>query len=232
MDKAEILRRAKASRANDPAIQANVTQYFEHAQGVLDELHAVGCPSESVGGLRDDYEKSGLPYTAAIPVLAKWLDMVDYEPLQEDIARTLAVPWATPAMPSLLAFFRSLPAGQTTSVDLRWTVGLAISIAAAADSIDQLLDLARNRSYGEARSEIVRALGRFPRDERVFPTLLDLLQDPDIDGAAIEALGKLGDSRATEAIESFLIHPHPWVRNAAKKALARIVRQVGKGRAQ
>jgi HEAT repeat protein len=70
---------------------------------------------------------------------------------------------------------------------------------------------------------VVAALGNMRRArDQVLPTLLTLLDDDDIAGYAIMALGKLKASEARSAIEPFIHHREPWVRKEAKKALDKI----------
>jgi HEAT repeat protein len=52
--------------------------------------------------------------------------------------------------------------------------------------------------------------------------LIDLLDDDEVVGHAIIALGKLKSKKAYPAIERFATHPKAWIRKEAKKALARI----------
>jgi len=60
------------------------------------------------------------------------------------------------------------------------------------------------------------------KNQRAEDVLIDLLDDDEVAGHAIIALGKLKSKKAYPAIKRFLIHPKSWVRNEAKKALAKI----------
>jgi len=68
---------------------------------------------------------------------------------------------------------------------------------------------------------IVLALSRM-KDPRVVPALCGLLDDDDVVGHALIALRRLRAREAVPAIEGCLGHPQAWVRDEAKKALAKL----------
>jgi HEAT repeat protein len=70
---------------------------------------------------------------------------------------------------------------------------------------------------------VVLALANM-RDSRAVDVLLGLLDDDEVAGHAVMALGKLKAGKARPAIEEFLKHPKPWVRKEAKKALDKLRR--------
>ena len=65
------------------------------------------------------------------------------------------------------------------------------------------------------------ALGNM-KDPRAVDVLIELLEDEEVAGHALLALGKLKSSKAKPYIEPFLGHPKAWVRKEAKRALAKI----------
>jgi HEAT repeat protein len=65
------------------------------------------------------------------------------------------------------------------------------------------------------------ALGNM-RDPRAVDVLVELLDDEEIAGHALMALGKLKARAAMPAIRRFLEHPKPWFRKEAERALAKI----------
>ena len=71
------------------------------------------------------------------------------------------------------------------------------------------------------------ALGKM-RDPRALSILVDLLKDEEISGHAIIGLGKLGAAPARPYLEPFLDNSKSWIRNEAKKAIARIDRESAK----
>lgn len=213
-----------AARAEETARRTERARavYQAASRPLLDELAAAGHPVDTVGQLVTG--ATGTRYPAAIPVLLRWLPRVDYRPLLDDIVRALSVPWAKrDAAKPLVAFFRDLPAHDgPPETDPRWTVGNALEVLASPAIADDLLELATDRRYGRARQLVVLGLGRLKGDERVPPVLLDLLDDEDVAGYAVMALGKLKESRAAPRLRTLLDHPQPWVRREAAKALRRI----------
>lgn len=68
---------------------------------------------------------------------------------------------------------------------------------------------------------IVLALARM-RNPGAADVLIELLDDDDVAGHSIMALGRLGSARARPAVERFLEHPNSWVRSEARKTLAKL----------
>ena len=71
---------------------------------------------------------------------------------------------------------------------------------------------------------VVVGLGKLT-DPRVVDVLIGLLDDDDVVGHAVMALGRLKAKTARSPIESLLRHPNTWIRKEAKRALARIDKQ-------
>ncbi|MGH3391006.1 MAG: HEAT repeat domain-containing protein [Actinomadura sp.] len=202
--------------------------YAESAAGVLADVAAAGFPGlEEVGELR----RRGQDYKAAVPVLLEWLPRVRYLLLAEDIVRTLSVGFAKKlALPEFLRLFRRPPevadpirpeTSEPAEEHLRWVIGNGLGIFAGPAVADDLIELALDRGYGQARTEIVRALPK-TKDERVPQVLLGLLDDPAVSAFAVEALGKLKFTEAREPIARLLGHSDKNVRDQAEKALKRI----------
>lgn len=205
--------------------EVNRRRYHEAAGPVLDNLAAVGFPVQTVGQLRH----LGVEYSAAIPVLIRWMTQVDYSPVREDIVRSLAVPWAVEAAPALLTEFQQGdPSLDPPDTSWRWVVGLALSAMANPALADELTMLAADRRWGAARGMIVQELAR-TGDPRVPGILIALLSDETVSTDAVIGLGKLADPATRPALERFLTHPDSWVRNEAKKAVRRIDRAARAG---
>ena len=75
---------------------------------------------------------------------------------------------------------------------------------------------------------LVIALGRMKTTD-VANTLIKLLDDENLAGYAIMALGRLKIQEARPGIERYLTHPKSWVRREAKRALAKIDKMSIKG---
>ena len=202
-------------RQKEAELQAKHERYLAAAQPVLEELRAMGYQVESIGDLRRPPVRK---YPEAVPVLVRWLPRVSDHSVKEDIVRTLSVPWARAAVPALLEEFH-----QVSDDALRWVVGNALEVLANDSLFDDLARIACDRRYGTARGMVVVGLGRL-RDPRVVPIMIGLLGDDDVAVSAMIALGQLKEHSARPLVEKFLTHPDPWVRQEAKKALARIDR--------
>jgi HEAT repeat protein len=113
------------------------------------------------------------------------------------------------------------PTSEPPSEHLRWVLGNGLGIFADLSVADDLVELAIDRSYGHARTQIVLALPK-TKDARVPDILLGLLDDPTVAAFAVEALGKTKLARARDRIEEQLHSPDKNVRDQARKALKRI----------
>jgi HEAT repeat protein len=187
----------------------------------LSELAAVGVSVQSPW----DLVKARWSYPAAIPVLLEWLDRAEVEVpvhersrFREGIVRSLAVKEAGGlAAPALIREFRR--PGVTSSY--RWAVGNSLSVVADDGVFADLVELARDRDYGRDREMVVVALAQM-QDPAAVDVLIKLLEDPDVAGHAVMALGKLKAVKARPALEPFREHPKAWVRKEAERALAKL----------
>jgi HEAT repeat protein len=189
---------------------------------LLHDLASVGYFYSSVSELR----VSRLRYREAIPVLIEWFSRTSDPALKGEIVRALSVPWAKPAAtPVMIEGFRSLdPSLDGSGTGLRWTIGNAIYVLGDDSVFDDLVELATDRKYGRARQMIVLKLGKLKRPE-VVDVLLGLIDDPTVDGHAIDALAGLKVESARSALEGKLDDRRAWVRRAANRGLANLDRQ-------
>jgi HEAT repeat protein len=190
--------------------------YFEAFAAMRPDLSAAGYQVESVGALLAEYARTEIPYKTAVPVLVKWLPVVDYVSLRHDIVRTLSVPWAKPeASQPLIVQFGSGPE------ELRWAVGNALEQINDPAIVHQLQELITNRDYGNARDPLIRAVGKAKARDAVL-VLIGLLDDPVAVYSAINVLGKLKATAAREKLNALRAHPDPQIRKDVEKALKRI----------
>lgn len=190
-------------------------------EAFIRELAAVGVLVESPW----DLVNTRRSYRAAIPVLVEWLNRAEVEvpahereKFREGLVRSLAVKEARgiATLPLLREFQRA-----EATPSYRWAVGSSLEVVADDSVFDELVELASNRSYGHAREMVVLALARV-KNPQAIEILTELLDDEDMTGHALMALGRLKARDARPAIERFLHHPRPWVRKEAKKALAKL----------
>jgi hypothetical protein len=188
---------------------------------ILAELAAAGYRARSLADLRH----SGVRYRDGVAVLLGWLQRVTDRKVKEEVVRALTVPWAKPAAarPMIEEFRRVDMSVDPTGTGLRWTIGNALDVLADDSVFDELVDLARDRRYGRARQMIVLGLGKSKRPEAV-EVLVGLVDDPDVDGHAVKALGKLKAPAARAVLERKLNDQRAWVRGEARRALAKLPR--------
>ena len=207
--------RARLDERGD-IMRANVERYHRAAQPVISELAAHGFDVRTIRDLRYNYSD----YRTAVPVLIRWLPRVDYEPLKEDIVRTLSVPWAKPdAAPALVAAFRR--SSDPGEFNLRWAIANALSVVADEAVLTDVIALAQDKRYGSERQMLALALARIKKPVVIEP-LIGLLDDPAVVGHAATALGKLRAHAAREALERVAATSTRWVAKEARLALRRI----------
>ncbi len=104
---------------------------------------------------------------------------------------------------------------------LRWAVGNAVEVLWDDTRFDDLVELARGQRFGKAREMVVLGLGRSARREAA-EILIELLEDPVVNGHAVKALGKLRAPQAREGLERMVGDSRPWVRKEAQRALSKL----------
>ncbi|MDD5371053.1 MAG: hypothetical protein PHQ40_18385 [Anaerolineaceae bacterium] len=199
--------------------QQLIVQNKEASKPVLADLSQAGV---DVDWIEDLYNKH-LDYEKAIPILLRWLPRVENPAVKEAIVRALSVPWTrrTEAPALLIEEFRK----SKNDFGLNWAIGNALSVVASDNVLTDVVSLIRDKTYGKAREMLVVSLGNMKSPD-VKNTLIELLDDVDLAGYAIMALGKLKCKEARPSIERFRTHPKSWVRKEAQKALARIDKTV------
>jgi hypothetical protein len=219
----DFLERLKAiPKVSEEERRSQVAQNYLDMAPVLKDLYDNGFIYDSIHSLRH----SEIVYGAAIPILLKWLPKIHNYDIKEEIVRTLSVPWAKPeAAPAMVGEFLSADQSEDS---YKWAIGNGLSIVADDSVADDIIKLATDRRHGTSRQMLAIALGNM-RDPRVFKVLVDLLKDSDVCGHAVMGLGKLGAGAARPYLEPFLKHEETWIRNEAKKAIARIDRSAAKG---
>lgn len=188
----------------------------------LDELAKIGLNIKSPW----DLVNKPAPPTKAIPLLVEWLERAETEiaeaerqSFREALVRSLTIKQARRvATPALLKEFRRPEA----TMEYRWAVGNALEVVADETVANELIELARGRRWGQARQMVVLALARAGNSPELRNVLVELLQDEEVVGHAIMALGKLKNAESTSAIEKYLDHPNAWIRKEARKALAKL----------
>lgn len=183
------------------------------AREILAELAAVGISVSSL----DELVNSRARYPEAIPILVRWLPVVQERRVRDVLISALGRPWAgLAALDALIAEFTA-PADPTQL----WHLGDAISYLWSDSRWDQLVAIATDPANGAAREMIVYGMRRSKRAETV-PVLLELLDDRQVSGHATEALVALRDPRALPGLERMTQDDRAWVRKKARQGIARL----------
>lgn len=182
---------------------------------VIDELHAAGFNQATL----DELRTSRTVYASAIPILVDWLPKVNDPGAKESIVRTLSVPWAgSHAARVLLDEFHKAP--QEWAM-LKWAIGNAMEVIADSPVAAEILSIVKDPAHGTARQMFVLTLGKLGYRDSI-PTLMELLEQEDVAGHAVIALGKMEAHEAVPMLERLATSGKPWVRKEAVKALTRI----------
>jgi HEAT repeat protein len=159
-------------------------------------------------------------FRVALPTLVLWLQRTQNLDAKDEIVRTLSTKWASPvAAGSLIAEFRE--AADVNELGIRWVIGSALVQVADDTVLDEIVELAKDRTFGRAREMVVVSLGNM-KGERAIDVLIELLDEKDLVGHAVVALGKLRATKARTRVLALLKHEKAWVRTEAKKALAKM----------
>lgn len=168
----------------------------------------------------DELRRSGVQYKAAIPLLLRWLPKVSSLTVKESLVRTLSVPWAKGiAARPLINEFRAAP--EDLDAGLKWAIGNALEVVADDAVFQDIAELVRDKRHGKAREMLAASLGNM-KNSAAVDVLIELLDDDEVVGHAIMALGRLNAQKARPFIENLLNHSKPWVCKEASKALAKM----------
>lgn len=203
-------------RERQVASRLKAEEYAKAAAPLMRDLARSGFKVDDLGELR----RSGTNYREAIPLLLKWLPIANNPDLKEDIVRTLSVPYAKSEAASVLVHeFRN--ATDPTGSGLRRTIANGLAIVADDVVFDEIVELARDRRNGKAREMLTLSLGNMSKPAAA-DVLIEFLDDGDLVGHAVLALGRLKARAALPHLQRLRNHPRSWVRAEVGKALARI----------
>jgi len=164
-----------------------------------------------------DLFNRNMNYEGAIPILLFWITRITDPAVKEDVIRALTVPWAKPAaaLPLVQEFRLAADEG------MRWAIANALSVVADDAVLDDVIQLVTDVRNGKAREMLALALGNMKNPQAVS-VLTDLLNDAQVVGHAVMALGTLNAKGARSSVEKLASHPTKWIRKEVQKALAQI----------
>lgn len=184
---------------------------------VLEELARAGFEVEGIADLYQ-LKSNYMKYKGAIPILLRWLPRLSHVAVKEEVVRALTDKQAKPVAAAIL--IEEFRRADSSWQSYKWAIGNALSVVADESTRQDIIELVKDRRHGRARERLAVALGNI-RDAPV-DVLIDLLNDDEIAGHALMALGKLRAQKARPHIQRFLRASQTWIRNEAKRALAKL----------
>lgn len=204
-------------------IEAAVRENRKVEVPIVKELRNAGYNVDSVWGLIGLFRTTRSRYVEAVPILLRWLPRISNTDVKDTIVRVLSVPWAKEASPTLIAEFKLAPNPPSGKTSWKWAIGNAIEVLADDEVFADISEIALDRQYARDREMFALALAKMRKHkDEAIDALIRLLDDEDVAGHAVLALGKLRAKKAAPHLERFTSHPKTWVRKEAKKALGRI----------
>jgi len=152
-----------------------------------------------------------------IPLLLKYLHEFKASNFKDWIVGALKVKGFNDATEDLIKEFFT---AANSKVD-KWSIGDAFSVIQDKRFEDQYINIVKNKNYGTDRQMVVIALGKI-KSEKALPTLLSLLEDEDINGHVVMALGYYKKTELVKYLTPFLDHMKTWIKKEAKKSIAKI----------
>lgn len=152
-------------------------------------------------------------HKSLIPILIRYFRGFENEHFKDLIIGALAVKGFSDATKELLSEYAS-----TESRILRWRIADTISIILDKRFEEAYINIIKNKSYGTTRQMFVVTLGKL-RSKKALPALINLLEDEEVNGHVIVALGYYHDPGLSKYIVPFLESSIAWKRKEAKDSL-------------
>lgn len=185
------------------------------AYSLVEALREIGMDVDNVYDLVDTSAR----YEQGVPVLMEWLPKATGLNEQEGIARALTVPWASEAVPVLIASFEDAHA---KGGELSWVYGNAIGVAWKPEHLDGILEIVEDRRFGTARAMIIYGLAK-RKNARVADVIVDLLDDKSVRKQVLHYLLRRPDPRALGWLKDVAEgHADPVVASQAERALVKL----------
>lgn len=151
-----------------------------------------------------------------IPVLIKYLEMFEARNYKNAIVGLLGVKGFSEATEILLNKYHD----ENCNIN-KWSIGDALYSIQDKRFEEKYIEIVKNKANGTSRQMIVILLGKL-RCEKAISTLINLLQDSDVEGHVVMALGYFKNDELIKYIEPFLSHDKRWIRKEAEKAIKKI----------
>lgn len=206
MDLLEKLEKRWSELAGKPKSSDEIKETLELAKkielerakeysGLIKELSDIGIKVNTIWDLVNTKSK----YPTAIPILLKYLPLMNLDKNKEGIVRALTVPEAKGmAANALINEYVKIPVSKE---NLRWIIGNAIKLTLTDCEIEKVFSIVKDKKNGISREMFVLALGKTKKYKKeAIELLIHLTYDDDVKLHAIEALTKLKAIEAKERI--------------------------------
>jgi HEAT repeat protein len=151
-----------------------------------------------------------------IPIVLKYLKMAEDNNDKQLFVRCLGVKGFHEASMSLMD-----ECERTDDIHLKWAIGNTMSIILDPKSIDRMVEFVKCKEHGIARQMFIVALGKL-KSEQAIQVLRELLDDQQVCGHVIMALGYYKQFQLVDDVKPFLNHKVTWIRNEAKKTVKKL----------
>ena len=179
---------------------------------LLNEIRSKGVEISSINDLININES----FKDIVPIILKYIREIDDESDKQFLVKCLGVSRFTEATSDLIEEFKN-----STNTSYKWAIGNTLSIILDKSKIEELLEIIQNKQHGIARQMIIIAIGKM-NVKKAIPILLNLLNDEDVIGHVITALGYYKDPELISYIEPFTHHQISWIRKEAIKVIGKL----------
>ena len=179
---------------------------------LLNDVNSMGYSFPDV----NDLLRIGPKDRVVIPVFLRHLRAISNQRHKEFLVRCLGVKGFKEVTPILLEEFYT-----ATGDSYKWAIGNSLEIISDKSTLPELVKIAKNEAHGSSRQMIVMAIGKLGGKNEV-PVLVDLLQDKEVQGHTVSAIGRIKDPTLIPYVEPFLGHEKTWIRNKAKQVINKL----------
>lgn len=200
----------------------------KYIKDLQSELSALGYGFTSIW----DFVNSKDVYRSALPVLLKYLPLIEDGNTKEGIIRALTIRGYMNASQLLIKEYK-----KTSDAGIKWVIGNALNQIAKGFTADDIIALLESQALPTsfrklANNEIkdpkvsavetlLWSLGR-TKDRKALPVLKQYLTIDDLAGHALEGLKNFSDASLIEHVKPLLQHDKKWVRDKAKRFIKKL----------
>ncbi len=148
-----------------------------------------------------------------VPILLNYLHILGSDNYKELIYCALSVKGFYEATEVLLNQFRN-----TEKISMKWRIGDALYFISDVRYEEEYINIIKDTQNRASRQMVIVLLGKL-KSEKAIPELLNLLNDEEVNGHVVMALGYYNKPEFIPYIEPFLRHPKAWIRKEAKRSI-------------